>query len=80
MTKPNLSSTLSKVLVKYQSDAGNVLTTFVKPLRDGGENRSPGAANLRGFVFYQALLFVSAVFLIRLRTNSLEAVSSSLSF
>ena len=34
-----------------ESDVGNVLATFVKPLRDGGENRSPGAANLRGFVF-----------------------------
>ena len=42
---------LSKVVVKYQSDAGNVPATFVNPLRDGGENRSPGAANLRGFVF-----------------------------
>jgi hypothetical protein len=42
---------LSKVVVKYQNDAGNVPATFVKPLRDGGENRSPGVANLRGFVF-----------------------------
>jgi hypothetical protein len=42
---------LSNVVVKYLEDAGNVLATFVKPLRDGGENRSPGAANLRGFVF-----------------------------
>lgn len=42
---------LSKVVVKYQNDAGNVPATFVKPLRDGGENRSPGAANLRGFGF-----------------------------
>ncbi|MNP36427.1 hypothetical protein D3C76_1298160 [compost metagenome] len=29
--------------------------TFAKPLRDGGENRSPGAANLRGFVFSNVL-------------------------
>ena len=37
--------------MKYLNDAGNVLATFAQPLRDGGENRSPGAANLRGFVF-----------------------------
>ncbi|POA28205.1 hypothetical protein C1884_27645 [Pseudomonas sp. GW460-R15] len=37
--------------MKYLKDAGNVLATFVKPLRDGGENRSLGAANLQGFVF-----------------------------
>ena len=37
--------------MKYLKDAGNVLVTFVKPLRDGGENRSLGVANLQGFVF-----------------------------
>lgn len=52
MAGPKLPSIVPKIVMKYQNAADSVLATFVKPIIDGGENRSPGAANLRGFVFF----------------------------
>lgn len=61
--------------MKYQNGAGNVLVTFVKPLRDGGENRSPGAANLRGFVFSNVL--AAAELVLTVQGNSMTNASGA---